>query len=394
MRITKKIISAALAVMMVASTTAVASFSASAATVKAPKSVSVVNKMKGVKITWSKVKGASKYNIYRGTKKIKTTKKASYTDSKALAGKTYKYKVAAVKGKKISKKVASKSITRLNNVDVSSVKNTASGAKITWTSRKGAKKYIVYKKEAGKYTKLATVTSTSYTDKKAVSGAKNTYKVCGVAANNSKSDCNVKSATFLAQVKSLTARQAVDMNGVALKWAAVKGATEYTIYRQKCTSSDYTKIATTKGTSYTDTKATYNNPTAYLYKVVATKGSVKACDSQFRFAAYVPKGGENRYYRDKANNLHVKLYLAVNEKYAEGKALANYLSVADLYTAQVTEGPDVVTVENGVITATKAGNAVVKVTLNDEAMKIVSGLSNGGVTALSNNIVFLEVTVK
>ena len=59
-----------------------------------------------VKLTWKKVKGADGYEIYRATskkgkyQKIKTLKKGtivSYTDGKAKKGKTYYYKVRAVK---------------------------------------------------------------------------------------------------------------------------------------------------------------------------------------------------------------------------------------------------------------------------------------------------------
>ena len=73
-----------------------------------------------VKLTWKKVKGADGYEIYRATskkgkyQKIKTLKKGtivSYTDGKAKKGKTYYYKVRAVK-----------------NAGKTSVKGTASNA--------------------------------------------------------------------------------------------------------------------------------------------------------------------------------------------------------------------------------------------------------------------------
>ena len=73
-----------------------------------------------VKLTWKKVKGADGYEIYRATskkgkyQKIKKLKKGtivSYTDGKAKKGKTYYYKVRAVK-----------------NAGKTSVKGTASNA--------------------------------------------------------------------------------------------------------------------------------------------------------------------------------------------------------------------------------------------------------------------------
>ena len=60
------------------------------------------NSKKGqVKITYNKITGAKKYEIYRATKKngkykkITSTKKTTYTDKKVKKGKTYYYKIVA-----------------------------------------------------------------------------------------------------------------------------------------------------------------------------------------------------------------------------------------------------------------------------------------------------------
>ena len=56
------------------------------------------------KLSWAKVEGAKKYEVYRATSKsgtytkISTTTKLSYTNTTAKAGKTYYYKVKAVCG--------------------------------------------------------------------------------------------------------------------------------------------------------------------------------------------------------------------------------------------------------------------------------------------------------
>ena len=53
------------------------------------------------RLTWDKVDGASSYTIYRATTsngtytEMYTTKYASYTNTSAVAGKTYYYKVVA-----------------------------------------------------------------------------------------------------------------------------------------------------------------------------------------------------------------------------------------------------------------------------------------------------------
>lgn len=50
-----------------------------------------------VKLDWSKVKRAEKYEIYRGKKLIKTTKKTTYVDKNLKSGTEYKYSVKAMR---------------------------------------------------------------------------------------------------------------------------------------------------------------------------------------------------------------------------------------------------------------------------------------------------------
>ena len=74
--------------------------------VAAPGSVKVrQSAANAVKLTWSEVLGAKKYEIYRATKKNGTYKriatvssKTSYTNKKLTPGKTYYYKVCAMDG--------------------------------------------------------------------------------------------------------------------------------------------------------------------------------------------------------------------------------------------------------------------------------------------------------
>jgi lactocepin len=75
------------------------------ASVKADKASST-----SIKVSWSKVSGASGYKVYRATSKsgsytkVKTTTSGSYTNTKLTKGKTYYYKVRAyrtVNGKKV-----------------------------------------------------------------------------------------------------------------------------------------------------------------------------------------------------------------------------------------------------------------------------------------------------
>ncbi len=396
MKKSTKIISTALAALTVASTMAVGAVSVSAATVKKPTGVKAANTEKGIKISWKKVKGAKKYKLIRGKKVIKTTKKTSVKDLSVEAGKKYTYKVKAVKGKKTSKASKAVKITRMNYVVIKNINNGDKKVTLNWTKRSGANQYKVYRKTTGSYKKIATVKSTSYTDKSVVSGTKYTYKIrCyNTSTKSSSLYSTAKSTTYLDGVANVTARENTDATCMNVKWDAVKGASSYDVYRYKLGYDGYVKLASTSSTSYTDTKVS-KNPTAYQYIVVAAKNGSTSIDYSTSIAPYLPKrNGVNSYYRDSKNNLHVVLKLAVGEQYKEGKGLCETFNLDDLHDVKVTEGTDVVTVNDDVITAVKAGKAVVTVNLSDSVAGLVSSLGNKGASTAYDKAVSKTVYVE
>ncbi|MCH5298546.1 MAG: hypothetical protein J1E96_02165 [Ruminococcus sp.] len=415
MKITKKLISTALATVMVASTLAVGGFSASAAAakVKKPTGVKVKNQTHVLKVTWKKVKGATKYKVYRGSKVVATTKKASYKDYNVKAGKKYTYKVKAVKGKKVSTASKKVTATRINNTIIKNVVNNATSVSLNWTTRAGATKYQVYRKTTGAYARVKTVTGSSYTDTNVVSGTKYSYKIyCVNGKTGTKSLASTaKSIVYLAKVTGVQANETKDTKAIEVKWNAVKGAKSYNVYRMKAGDASYKKVASVTSTSYTD-KALSVNPTAYAYQVYAVNGSNTSVASKEVIAPYAPKtAGVNRYYFDENNNPTVVIDLKVGEQYTEGKALVEYFSLQGLYKVEVVEGKDVVTVSSdAVIKAVKAGTAKVKVTpadslldsyknrVNDKANSLLDKAVTEGSTAknfdISTKSLYVVVNVK
>ena len=81
-------------------------------TLKAPKSVKAKSTKKGIKITYQKATGATKYYIYRSTdktsgfKRVGKTTKTEFLNKKVTKGKKYYYKVKSVRA--INKVVTSK----------------------------------------------------------------------------------------------------------------------------------------------------------------------------------------------------------------------------------------------------------------------------------------------
>lgn len=130
-----------------ASLTKVRSGNASAKKISTPTNVKTAKSgSKYIKVSWTKVDGATKYTIYRATSKdgsyknIGTTTGSSYTDKKSTVGKTYYYKVVA----------------NYSNSDYSSSRSSAVKIKIpkTPTSLKVSKKSttsmkVSYKKSSG-----------------------------------------------------------------------------------------------------------------------------------------------------------------------------------------------------------------------------------------------------
>ena len=127
------------------------------------------------RIAWTKTRNTYEYRVYRSAskkgkfKRIATTKDCSYTDHKASIGKTYYYKVAAVKRNGDLKKsniVSTK--TRLDRPRVSiRFKKGHKKGRLYWDPVEGADRYVVWRRcgTRGKWYKVKETKKTSYTDK-------------------------------------------------------------------------------------------------------------------------------------------------------------------------------------------------------------------------------------
>lgn len=104
-----------------------------------------------IKLSWTKVSDASKYEVYRSTDgkkwtKLATTTSNSYTAKSLTAGKSYQFKVRAVltTGSKGSYSSVLKTGTQTKAVTNVKLSSTKSGkVDVSWSKATGAKKYIV-----------------------------------------------------------------------------------------------------------------------------------------------------------------------------------------------------------------------------------------------------------
>lgn len=146
-------------------------------------------------LSWDKVSGAKEYKVYRATSKsgeyklIKTTTSTSYKDTSAKVDDDYWYRVDVV-GKTDGTDNKKESPVKIHTTCAkpsASIKLSSNKPKLSWKEVEGTTKYYVYRatSKSGKYTKVKTTTSLSYTDTSAKKGKTYYYKVKAVASNSS-----------------------------------------------------------------------------------------------------------------------------------------------------------------------------------------------------------------
>jgi fibronectin type 3 domain-containing protein len=257
------------------------------------------------------------YKVYRstssGTETLLTTvgNVTSWTDSGAVNGTTYFYKISAVnsvgEGGQSNELSATPSapLTVPGAPTLSSASPGNNSVALSWSapgSNGGATitNYKVYRGTAtGGETLLTTVGNvTSFTDTSAVNGTTYFYKVSAVNSVGEGGLSNELSATPSAPATvpgAPTMSSATPGNGsVALKWNAPGSSggaaiTAYKVYRS--TSSGSETLLTTLGnvTSFTDTSAV--NGIKYFYKVSAVNSAGEgAASSELSATPAKPKG--------------------------------------------------------------------------------------------------------
>ena len=254
-------------------------------------------------ISWSKVGGATQYEVYRSaTGKansfsiIRRTSALTYTDVNAAAGNTYYYVVRAMKGSG-SSAVYSKfspaqsiqyAITSLNAPSMTLTSAASGQPVISWTKVNGAAQYEVYRSATGKANSFSIIRRTSaltYTDVNAAAG--NTYYYVVRAMKGSGSSAvyskfspaqSIQYAITSLNAPSMTLTSAASGQPV-ISWTKVNGAAQYEVYRST-NGKNFSIIRRTAALAYTDTTAAAG--TTYYYQVRAINGSVKSafCPAQ------------------------------------------------------------------------------------------------------------------
>lgn len=243
-----------------------------------------------LKLTWSKVNGATGYNVYRklendkNYKLIKTINgngNVELTDSGLKCGVKYYYRVNGFRT------VDSKNYEGLGSKDYLGLTTPAQPAlksakslgyntiSIEWTKVEGATGYDIYRKTTGTYSKIGTVdkqSTVTFKDEKAVTGVRYQYTVRAFYNKNGIKRVstyeNYIHGTAYPSNPNLTSVTSVEYNAIELKWDKVDGVNGYKIYRKLPSDKNYKELITLYGQTdkYTDQTVTCGTTYQYIIK--------------------------------------------------------------------------------------------------------------------------------
>lgn len=243
-----------------------------------------------LKLTWSKVNGATGYNVYRklendkNYKLIKTINgngNVEFTDSGLKCGVKYYYRVNGFRT------VDSKNYEGLGSKDYLGLTTPAQPAlksakslgyntiSIEWTKVEGATGYDIYRKTTGTYSKIGTVdkqSTVTFKDEKAVTGVRYQYTVRAFYNKNGIKKVstyeNYIHGTAYPSNPNLTSVKSVEYNAIELKWDKVDGANGYKIYRKLPSDKNYKELITLyeQTDKYTDQTVTCGTTYQYIIR--------------------------------------------------------------------------------------------------------------------------------
>ena len=256
-------------------------------------SVSIYRASGKPQLKWNAVSGTAKYWVYRSTdgvnfKYYDSTAKTSYTNTGALLGTKYHYRVkavAVVNGKNVASAYnGTKSLFTTPAAPGVSIYRVNGKPQLKWSAVTGAEKYWIYRSTDGvNFKYYDSTTGTSYTNCIAASGTEYYYKVKAAAVVNGKDV-----ASDFSNTKSLFTTPAAPSVSITtskgkpkLTWKAVKGADKYYIYRST-DGKNFKYYNETDEAGYTNYST--NIGTTYYYKVRAVK-TIDGNDHKSDFSA-------------------------------------------------------------------------------------------------------------
>ena len=244
-----------------------------------PQITSIANSYTGITFSWNPVEGANSYRIYRKIYGAKywtyiTTVDAntlSFNDTGDTNGALMCYTVKAFYDGSISSAYQAKCMNAIDAPALTCV-NKPSGVYLSWSKNTAASGYYIYRKlpTAKYWTRIATVSTTNYTDKNVKSGTEYIYTAKAYKGN-------VMSGYYADgwTIKYLSTPEITSVVGgygaVTCMWKAVPGAGAYYVYRKADGATSWSYIGKTTATQWRDTNVKHSS--TYTYTVKAYQGT-------------------------------------------------------------------------------------------------------------------------
>lgn len=274
---------------------------AEAAKLDTPELIGASAEGSGLRVSWNAVSGAEGYRVYRKSGSGSWAKvvdvnssTTSYLDNTAKSGTKYTYTVRCLNSSGavcsdynttgVSGSWSASNTGSLTAPVLDKVEAKVDGVEFSWNAVSGADGYRIYRKTGnGGWITLAEVSSseTSYLDTTAKNNTEYTYTVRCLSSGSVSSgyDSTGKKIRFFDTPELVSA--ACTEDGITVKWGAVSGAPKYLLYRG-LSPTEYKRLATVSGTSYTDTAA--DPGTEYYYTVRVFSADEKTFLSDFDHA--------------------------------------------------------------------------------------------------------------
>ncbi len=266
--------------------------------------VEIANATKGVKVSWSKVSGATGYTVYRSQysdgkwskwKDMGTAKsdKSAWTDKSVKSGTQYKYTVRAVNGKVKSSYKATSGLVFISAPTLKAT-NASYSVKVSWSKVAGATQYKLYRSELkdGKWSSWSTLTTleadtTSFVDKTVA--VDSVYKYT-IKAINGSSLSAAASADEIWYSYAPTISVINGETGIVVNWEHINGAEKYIFYRSEFKNGKWTEWKTIKtvnsATEYW-VDETVVSDVKYKYAIKAQKGDDKTVSKVSNELVYI-----------------------------------------------------------------------------------------------------------
>lgn len=251
--------------------------------------LSVSSETKSVKLSWSKVSGATGYRVYKydgSWKMVRDTTALSCEVSKLKSGTAYKFYVRPYKqfsGKTVwsadNKADAVQTYTKPSATSEISYTSSTDSVKLSWGKVTGATGYRIYlyDNSKDKYAKVADTAKNSYTvkkknGKKLKSGVEYKFRVKAYIKKNGKTYWSDSYKTIRTATKpAKTTLTATSSKGkVNLSWKNVEGESGYQVYYATKKNGKYKKLTSTKANKVKYSKKLTKGK-KYYFKVRAFK---------------------------------------------------------------------------------------------------------------------------